>query len=658
MIKSDYKHKVQYIPEIETPSNMHTPANSILKIGFVLNEKWVIIESIGKGAMGEVYRAHQLNLKRDVAIKVISQEMLQSFEEDPIEIENAYLRFRREVQAMARIRHPNVLQIYDYGSETIVKNGKDFAVEYIVMEFIPGATLRYTMSEEGFYPEENLMNDWLQEYFLPLLNGVEAIHDHDIIHRDLKPENVLLDGSIPKIADFGIARSSWLRPVTQSVDVKGTPAYMSPEHFFDFKKTDQQSDIYSLGKILFEAVSGKITRETMPFKSVRLSKTETPFFEKLDRIIQDATAEEKGRRPKTTGEFKTLLQESLQILSDETISQSSQKLSRFSFLSQPRFIWAGITLAVLSVLVMGLWHLMGNKDKALTPVQESPPAIEEASRSVSKTVKAPASSFRGKDGIVMRLIPGGSVTIKSTNADKMEDNTVQIQPFYIDENKVTNHHFAQFLNAVKETLTVSDGIVRQKDRIWFYLGSGTEPHEQIMYEQGRFLLRKTDYAAYPVVRVTWYGAQAYAEYYGKRLLTEYEWDYGVANNLIIDETATSTNETPVSSETHPHMAPASQGGGDTQPNISEPQKGNEAPHQMLSPGTDAQKYGKAIPKEWIKTTKAVMDDRKEIKDIKAYKSMVANRSLDAGRESKIYRYPWEAFSDVGFKCAFSANEVK
>lgn len=215
------------------------------------------------------------------------------------------------------------LQIYDYGTETIVKDGNNFAIEYIVMEFIPGATLRYTMAEEGFYPEENLMKDWLQEYFLPLLNGVEAIHDHDIIHRDLKPENVLLDGSIPKIADFGIARSSWLRPVIQSVDVKGTPAYMSPEHFFDFKKADQQSDIYSLGKILFEAISGKISRETMPFKSVRLSKAETLFFEKLDRIIQDATAEEKGRRPKTIDEFKTLLQETLQILSAEAIESNS-----------------------------------------------------------------------------------------------------------------------------------------------------------------------------------------------------------------------------------------------------------------------------------------------------------------------------------------------
>ena len=626
---------------------MNTLTNSsIFKTGFILNEKWVIIELIGKGAMGEVYRAHQLNLKRDVAIKVISIEMLKSFEEDPIEIENAYQRFRREVQAMARIRHPNVLQIYDYGFETVLKDGKGFAIEYIVMEFIPGATLRYTMAEEGFYPEENLLQDWLAGYFFPLLNGVEAIHAHDIIHRDLKPENVLLDSNIPKIADFGIARSSWSKPVTQSVDVKGTPAYMSPEHFFNFKKADQQSDIYSLGKILFEAVSGKITRETILFKSVRLSKTETPFFKTIDQIIQDATAEEKDKRPKNIGEFRTLLYEALQVLSNEAISQPFPKPRRFSALSRPYFIWTGIIIAVVSVILMGLWHLMSNKDNALTAVQETTLVIEDPSSLTSKTAKAPSPSLRGKDGIVMRLIPGGSMTIKPRNLDNVKETTVQIQPFYVDESKVTNHHFIEFLNAVKEKLTASDGIVRQGDRIWLYLGSGVEPHEQIMYEQRRFFLRKTEYAVYPVVRVTWYGAQAYAAYYGKRLLTEYEWDHLVENSLFADEATLLIQKALLPSEVHPHMTPVSPGDGD------------EALHQMPSSIPNVQKYSKEIPKEWVNRAETVISQKEEIKDSKPHKSLVANRILGSVKESKAYRHPWEAFADVGFRCAFSLDEVK
>ena len=256
---------------------MGTTQNSTLSIGTVLDDKWVILEFIGKGGMGEVYRAHQLNLQRDVAVKIISQEWLQSLDGDAEEIETGLQRFRREVQAMAKIRHPNVLQIYDYGSALVKRNGDTASVEYIVMEYIPGATLRYTMSEEGFYPEEDLIETWLIEYFLPVLDGVKAMHELDIVHRDLKPENVLLDGKIPKIADFGLARSSRMKPVTASVDVKGTVTYMSPEHFLDFRNAEERADIYSLGKILFETISGKITSETIPFKKAGLSGPHTPF---------------------------------------------------------------------------------------------------------------------------------------------------------------------------------------------------------------------------------------------------------------------------------------------------------------------------------------------------------------------------------------------
>jgi serine/threonine-protein kinase len=195
---------------------MEATLNSTLDIGTVLNEKWVILELIGKGGMGEVYRAHQLNLKRDVAIKVISREWLQSLEDDVEEIEIGLQRFRREVQAMSQIRHPNVLQIFDYGSESINKDGQDSSIEYIVMEYIPGATLRFTMSEEGFHPDQESIKDWLEEHFLPVLDGVQAMHDLGMVHRDLKPENVLMDDTTPKIADFGLARSTRMTPVTQS----------------------------------------------------------------------------------------------------------------------------------------------------------------------------------------------------------------------------------------------------------------------------------------------------------------------------------------------------------------------------------------------------------------------------------------------------------
>jgi len=600
----------------------------VFKTGFVLNDKWVIIEFIGRGAMGEVYRAHQLNLKRDVAIKVISKEMLESFDESSEDIENACQRFRREVQAMACIRHQNVLQIYDYGSEKIENKGKDIFIEYIVMEYIPGATLRYAIPEEGFYPEEDLIKDWLEKYFLPLLAGVEAIHAQGIVHRDLKPENILLDGSVPKIADFGIARSSLMRPVTQSLDVKGTPAYMSPEHFFDFKKADQQSDIYSLGKILFEAVSGRINRETLPFKSVRLSKPDTPFLKKLDQIIQNTTAETKEKRLKSISEFRNLLLEAIELIVGSSLPETRGARGRFSLLSQPRFIWSGLIVAVVSVVLMGLWHLTGKTDKALNTAQAFRPAIEKTAQSISKPSKTPAQSIRGNDGIMMRFIPGGSVAIKSDMPEKT-GNAFQIGPFYMDENKVTNHHFTEFLNEVKETLTVKDAIVMQKDQIWFYLGDGTDPREHIIYENERFFLRETSSAALPVIRVTWYGAAAYARFYGKRLLTEHEWDYAVTQKLFSDDTRMSPQK--VEDKTAPHM---------------------------YSGSPIIQYNGRNVPKEWVTRPAAVFKDvnKNGSTGSDLHTSLVVNKSLGTGIESKSYRHPWEAFADVGFRCAQTLNE--
>ena len=244
--------------------------------------------------MGEVYRAHQLNLKRDVAVKVISEEWLQTVDEETGGKETILQRFQREFQAMAQVRHPNILQIYDYGSDTILKDGKETALDFIVMEYIPGASLRFTMSEEGFEPDEQLIKNWLMDYFLPVLDGVQALHALGIVHRDLKPENVLLDGLIPKIADFGLVRSNRLSPLSQTADAQGTLTYMPPEQFVDFKRVDQRGDIFSLGRILFEALTGKISQGTVPFKQVNLPDPGTPFLHDLDRIIQEATAEESG----------------------------------------------------------------------------------------------------------------------------------------------------------------------------------------------------------------------------------------------------------------------------------------------------------------------------------------------------------------------------
>ena len=635
---------------------MSNPSNNIFKIGNVLNEKWVIIEFIDKGAMGEVYRAHQLNLKRDVAIKVISQEMLQSFEDDPVEIETAVQRFRREVEAMARVRHPNVLQIFDSGSEVITVEGRDVAIEYIVMEYIPGATLRFTMSEEGFYPEHDLTATWIEDYFLPLLQGVETIHAQDIVHRDLKPENVLLDGTIAKIADFGLAGSLRMKPVTQSIEVRGTPAYMSPEHFFDFKKVDQLGDIYSLGKILFEAVEGMIGQETLPFKSVGLQNKETLFFQQLDQIIQNATAEQKEERLQSIGELRKALLDAIETFKTEPAVETVEPAGRFSFLAKPLFLWAGIVVAIVSVGLMGIWHLISDPGKTTRPSAApqvsqttlASPEEPEFSKAKPTAPISPAPYVRGKDGVSMPLIPGGEVKIFSKDS-AMPGQAVQVPSFYIDKKMVSNHHFNDFLNEVKASLTIENGVVKNKDEVWFYLGKSVEPFEQIIYEHGRFHLRNTKYAANPVVRVTWYGAFAYARHYDKRLVTESEWDYLLSKKSFftyLDKysqayTSTKASGDPLpGTETHTHMMQMEPSSVDSEASVHTPPE--------------------HLTRQWVARSKLNLNKRSETggqQDI-PYPSLVVGKPYEKGSASRFFRYPWEAFSDVGFRCAKTLGSEK
>jgi serine/threonine-protein kinase len=428
-----------------------------------------------------------------------------------------------------------------------------------------------------------------------------------------------------------------MRPVTQSIDVKGTPAYMSPEHYFDFKKADQQSDIYSLGKILYESIDGQITSKTLPFKCVALENPDTPFLQKLDqiiqeataekreertKIIQEATAEKREERTKSIGDFRNALLEALDILKSEDMIDVAAEPKRFPFLHQPRFIWAGIAVAILSVGLMGLWHLLGEPGKTTLPQKGShitgiePPQQTTTLPSIAESV-LPAQSILGKDGIRMLLIPGGESKADTKDSGGVVKR-IEIQPFYLDEKMVTNHHFAEFLNDVKDILTIENGVVKHKNEIWFYLGKGDELHEQIIYEHGRYHLRDTDFASHPVVRVTWYGAMAYARHYDKRLATEYEWDYTVS-----ERDAQSNNR-----------------------------KTDMKQHAEAIAGAPSPKK---IFKEWVTREEMNQEDQNitSTKRKNSHSSLVVNTPHSSGSESKSFRYPWEAFPDVGFRCALS-----
>jgi serine/threonine-protein kinase len=330
--------------------------NPLLANGMTLNGKWEIIEHLAKGGKGEVYRARQLTLRREGVIKTISKEFLDSFEGDQEEIDAELERFRREVVVMAQVRHPNVLQVYDYERATISAGGDATPIEYIVMEYIPGPTLRAAMTVEGLGDDEKEAQQWIQKYFLPVLEGVESVHALGIVHRDIKPENVLLDGDVPKIMDFGLAGGPKWHSVTRSHHVIGTIPYMAGEQFLDMAGTDFRADVYSLGKILWEAISGKMTRDNAdPFKTAGLKRPATPFLKRVDDVIRRATAEDRAQRIGSVTAFKEELLKALEEAG--ALEGAQERAQKRAVLRKIRFAAAAVlALAAVSAGFHVLYH--------------------------------------------------------------------------------------------------------------------------------------------------------------------------------------------------------------------------------------------------------------------------------------------------------------
>lgn len=200
--------------------------------------RYNIIGELGQGAMGTVYKAVDPLIDRIVAIKTINLNMAMD-EKDEYES-----RFYQEAKAAGRLSHPNIVTIYDVG--------KSDEIAYIAMEFLQGRELRDVLNDGKRMPVEQVINVVAQ-----VAQGLAYAHEYGIVHRDVKPSNIMIvrDGHV-KITDFGIARMASAAVRTQTGMVLGSPKYMSPEQVVG-KLTDQRSDIFSLGVMLYEMLTGQ-----------------------------------------------------------------------------------------------------------------------------------------------------------------------------------------------------------------------------------------------------------------------------------------------------------------------------------------------------------------------------------------------------------------
>ncbi len=226
----------------------------------LLADRYELIKKIGSGGMGNVYQARDNRLDRIVAVKILKSE----FNND----ENFVRKFRRESLAEASISHPNIVSIYDVGVDEI-DGGKFY---YIVMEYVDGPTLKEFIKEHGPLSEKQAVN-----YTIQIAEALKVAHKNNIVHRDIKSQNIMItsDNRV-KVTDFGIARMAGNTTMTVTNAVMGSVHYFSPEQARG-QKVDYRSDIYSMGVVLYEMLTGEVPFDSENPVSVALMHVQNPM---------------------------------------------------------------------------------------------------------------------------------------------------------------------------------------------------------------------------------------------------------------------------------------------------------------------------------------------------------------------------------------------
>jgi serine/threonine protein kinase len=275
-----------------------------------------ILECLGRGGMGAVYKARQPKLDRFVALKILARNRDNGTPDTEFTE-----RFQREARALARLNHPDIVAVYDFGEAG--------GFHYLVMEYVDGLTLRQLLQTRKLSPEEALA-------IVPKICGaLQFAHERGIVHRDIKPENILLDkqGQV-KIADFGIAKivgQPAQAALTQDKQIIGTPHYMAPEQIEKPATVDHRADIYSLGVVFYEMLTGEL-----PLGKFQPPSQKVQLDVRLDEVVLHALEKEPDRRYQHASEVKTDV---------ETISSSSSSSRR----DQAQSVKSGIDASILTL---------------------------------------------------------------------------------------------------------------------------------------------------------------------------------------------------------------------------------------------------------------------------------------------------------------------
>lgn len=364
--------------------------------------QYEIVQKIGQGGMAHVFKAYQPALNRYVAIKVLSPTLA----EEPGFTE----RFHREAQAVARLHHPNILQVFDFGIQD--------RYSYIVMRYVENSTTLDQLIHTGT-PLERLI-----DYIVQVADALNYAHEQDIVHRDVKPSNILIDGKWALLSDFGLVKMGQSSShLTQTGTGLGTPAYMAPEQASGLK-VDRRADIYALGIILHRILTGTVPHEaptpfailvkrsTEPVPPLRQLRPDIP--ESVEQVVLRSLAKEPDARYSTATDFAEALKKAksdpnyreptLTALRDMTMTSSPKTPPPAPTLQVPAIsapgwrLLAGGALAVLviaALLLGGLWlWFRSDRSIAAADPQTTPTSKPTVSIAIpaSKTPTPPADT--------------------------------------------------------------------------------------------------------------------------------------------------------------------------------------------------------------------------------------------------------------------------
>jgi serine/threonine protein kinase len=316
--------------------------------GEIVGDVYRVLDIIGQGGMGVVYRVEQIYLRQHYALKTLNARYS----------DNALMRFQKEAQAASALRHQNVVSADNFG---LLENG----LPYLVMDLALGETLGQYLKRVGHLTPAQML-----EIIVPVCSALNYAHDKGVVHRDIKPNNIVITKTnsgeiVPKIVDFGIARltdENSATDLTQTGEVFGTPYYMSPEQCMG-KAVDQRSDIYALGCVIFEMLTGAPPfYGSVPLVVMMKHQVEEPptlrqgsfgrtFPAELEEIVSTALAKDVTERYQTCAELEADLQEAVNAGKFGLVRKIRKKSRTKSWLMHFAWIWPTATLLICGALI-------------------------------------------------------------------------------------------------------------------------------------------------------------------------------------------------------------------------------------------------------------------------------------------------------------------